>query len=330
MNPQQIREQFSAFQNSRILLTAFELGVFTEIEKGKGTSEEISDSLQTDERATDRLLNALVVIGYLHKEKNIFQNKDFVSKYLVKGSPDFISGLYHTNHMWDSWSFMTDVIKKGKPDFNPSIQEKRGNWLEAFIEAMDNRAKVQTKPSVEVLDLTNVNKVLDVGGGSAAFSIEFVRHKESLRATVFDLPNVTPITETYIKKRGFSEKINTYNGDYTVNELPKGFDLIYLSAIIHANSFEQNKELIKKCSESLNPGGQIVVQDYIMNDDRTEPARGAIFALNMLTGTQGGDTYTENEIKSWMKDAGLSGFKRNNLHFGADQIIGFKKSFTNN
>jgi len=324
MNPQQIREQFTAFQNSRILLTAFELGIFTEIENGKSTSQEVANSLQTNARATDRLMNALVPLGYLHKENHKFHNKHFVSKYLVKGKPDFISGLYHSNHMWDSWSFMTDVVKKGKPNFNPNIKEKKGNWLEAFIEAMHNRAKIQTIPSIEALDLSSVNRVLDIGGGSAAFAMEFIKQKENIKATVFDLPNVTPITKSYIEKEGFSGNIDTYKGDYTVDDIPKGYDLVFLSAIIHANSLEQNEILIKKCAESLNPEGQLVVQDYIMNEDRTEPARGAIFALNMLTGTQGGDTYTENEIKSWMNNAGLSGFKRNNMHFGADQIIGFK------
>ena len=190
---------------------------------------------------------------------------------------------------------------------------------------MDNRAKSQTKETVEALDLTNVNTVLDIGGGSAAFSKEFIKQKNSINVTVFDLPNVTPITRSYIQKEVYQGKIDTFDGDYNINELPKGFDLIFLSAIIHANSYDQNETLIKKCAESLNPGGQMVVQDYIMNEDRTEPARGAFFALNMLVGTQGGDTYTENEVKAWMKNAGLSGFLRNNMPFGADQIIGFKK-----
>lgn len=325
MTPQEIREQFTSFQNSRILLTAFELGIFTEIEKGEQSSEEVAKSIKTDYRATDRLMNALVVLGYLHKEKNSFSNKHFVSKYLVKGNADFISGFYHSNHMWDSWTSMTDVIRNGKPSYDPSIKGKKGNWLESFIEAMHNRAKMQTKVSIDAIDLTNVETVLDIGGGSGAFSMEFIRKKGSIEATVFDLPNVIPITQKYINKEGFSENITTYNGDYTCDNLPKGFDLIFLSAIIHANSYEENSLLINKCSESLNSGGQIVVQDYIMNDDRTEPKRGAIFALNMLLGTQGGDTYTENEIRGWMSDAGLSGFKRNNMPFGADQVIGFKK-----
>jgi hypothetical protein len=282
MTPQEIRLQFTAFQNSRILLTAFELGIFTEIENSKHTSKDVALSINADIRATDRLMNALVAIGYLDKKNNQFFNKDFVSKYLVIGKEDFISGFYHTNHMWEMWSHMTAVVQKGEPVYDPSIQSKEGNWLESFIEAMHNRATMQTRASIEAIDLTDVETILDIGGGSAAFSMEFIRKKGSIEATVFDLPNVTPITQKYINREGFSENITTYKGDYICDNLPKGFDLIFLSAIIHANSFKENKLLINKCSESLNNGGQIVVQDYIMNDDRTEPERGSIFRLKYV------------------------------------------------
>ncbi len=324
MNPQQIREHFSAFQNSRILLTAFELEIFTVTDKAALSSSRIAEIIRTDIRATDRLLNALCVLGYLKKQAGKFSNPDFVSKFLVKGKPEFISGIYHSNHMWDTWAEMTEVIKKGKPAFEPNINLKDKEWLNAFIEAMHNRAKNQADPSVATIDVDNVNKVLDIGGGSGAFSMAFIRKKDTIKATIFDLPNVTPITQTYIEKEGFSGKIDTYDGDYNTDDIPTGYDLIYMSAIIHANSFEQNNNLIRKCVQSLNPGGQLVIQDFIMSDDRLQPERGAIFALNMLTGTKGGDTYTENEIRNWMTEAGLTNIIRDNLSFGSDQIIGKK------
>ena len=324
MNPLQIREQFSAFRNSRILLTAFELEIFSVTEKAGQTSTQIAKTIHSDARATDRLLNALCVIGYLNKEDGKFSNPDFVSKYLVKGKAHFISGLFHTNHLWDTWSNMTEVIKKGEPTFEAKINSRGEEWLNAFIEAMHNRAKNEADFTVSPIDLEKVNKILDVGGGSGAFSMAFIRKKNTIKATVFDLPNVTPITQTYIQKEGYSDKIDTYSGDYNTDDIPAGYDLIFLSAIIHANSFEENKSLIIKCANALNIGGQLAIQDFIMSEDRLQSERGAIFALNMLTGTKAGDTYTENEISTWMTDAGLTNIIRNNLSVSSDQMIGRK------
>ncbi len=324
MDPQQIRAQFASFQQSRILLTAFELEIFTILDKTAKTSHEISTVIKSDHRATDRLLNALCALGYLNKENDKFSNQDFSTEFLVRGKPGFMSGLYHLGNLWDSWSNMTDVIRTGKPAANPDINERGEKWLSAFIEAMHNRAHSQAGPSVAEIDLSNVKKVLDVGGGSAAFSMAFVNAKNDIRVTVFDLPNVVPITKQYIETEGYAGKIDTSPGDYNSDDLPGGYDLIFLSAIIHANSFGDNDVLIKKCARALNSGGRVVIQDFIMDNDRTGPLFGAVFALNMITGTAGGDTYTESEISEWMIKAGLVNIKRNYQPFGTGQITGYK------
>ncbi len=102
-----------------------------------------------------------------------------------------------------------------------------------------------------------------------------------------------------------SERIDYVAGDYTRDPLPSGYDLVFLSAIIHSNPPDENRKLIRKCAGALNPGGAVVVQDFIMDESRTEPPGGAFFALNMLVNTAAGDTYTESEVREWMKDAGL-------------------------
>jgi 2-polyprenyl-3-methyl-5-hydroxy-6-metoxy-1,4-benzoquinol methylase len=263
-------------------------------------------------------------LEFLIKKGGKFSNLDFVGKYLVKGKPDFLSGLYHTANLWESWSNMTDRIRRGKQKIINHINDRGDEWLSAFIESMHNRASIQAGPSIESIDLSDVKKILDVGGGSAAFSMAFVRAKTGITATVFDLPNVIPLTREYIKKEGFSGNIDVHAGNYVIDELPSGFDLVFLSAIVHSNSFEENENLIKKCAGALNPGGQIVVQDFIMDDDRTKPLSGALFALNMITGTDKGDTYTESEIQAWMKNAGFSDFRRIDQPFGTGQITGRK------
>ena len=145
--------------------------------------------------------------------------------------------------------------------------------------------------------------------------------KPEIEATVFDLPNVVPITKKFLEKEGFSDKIKTHAGDYTKNDLPEGFDLAFLSAIIHSNSLEINQDLIKKCFNSLNKNGKIVIQDWIMNNDRTQPTSGAIFAINMLVGTEAGDCFTEQEVTEMLNAAGFKNISRIEFETGLSQMI---------
>lgn len=155
--------------------------------------------------------------------------------------------------------------------------------------------------------------------------MEFVVRKPEIEATVFDLPNVVPITKTFLEKEGFAGKVKTYAGDYTRDELPNGFDMVFLSAIIHSNSLDVNRDLIKKCYGSLNKNGRIVIQDWIMNKDRTQPTSGAVFAINMLVGTEAGDCFTEPEVSEIMTAAGFRDITRTEFETGYSRMTGKKE-----
>lgn len=305
-----INELSRAFQQSRVFLTAFELDIFSVLGDDKRSSEEIALEIKADTRATDRLLNALCVTGAIKKTNGKFRNSEASALYLVKGRPGYQAGIMHAVHLWDSWSRLTESVLKGGLIKEAPFEERGEGWYEPFIAAMHNRAVKEAPGLVDRIDLAGVKKVLDVGGGSGAFSIAFVKAGNHLTATVFDLPNVVTLTRKYIKDAGLEEKITTFPGDYKTDELPSGFDLAFLSAVIHSNSPEENIALFKKVSGALNPGGRIVVSDFIMDDDRINPAFGAFFSLNMLVNTFSGDTYTESEIKGWLEQAGMTFVER--------------------
>jgi precorrin-6B methylase 2 len=319
-----IREVANAFRESRVLLSAFELKIFTVLDKHMMTSEEVSQQVTTDPRATDRLMNSLCGMGLIKKIKGKFYNTDLSSKYLVEGKPEFMDNLYHTNHLWNTWSFLTDSVKKGGSFKGDQNKTEKEDWVEAFIGAMHYRGVKQGKILSMMLDLTNVKKMLDVGGGSAAFSMEIVKKNPSINAFVLDLPHVIPLTKKYVGEAGLLDKFNLIEGDYLIKDFKSGYDLILLSAIVHINSYEQNKMLIKKCADALNKNGMIIINDFIMNEDRTQPHHGALFSLNMLVGTVSGDTYTEEEMKGWFTSAGLFKIERKNTAFGSDLMIGIK------
>jgi len=321
MTPRELREIVHNFRESRIILTALELELFTAVGDGAKTSADVSKIISSNVRATDRLMNVLCNMNLLEKENEKFSNTEFSSRYLVKNSPDYISNLMHASNLWDSWSNLTEITKEGKTIGRDAAKNK---WKENFIEAMHYRASREAPKDLNNLDLTGVKCVLDLGGGSGAYAMQFIKLKKDIKATVFDLPDVIPLTLKYISANGFEGKINTIKGNYLYDDIGSGYDLIFLSAIIHSNSFEENKRLIKKCADALNANGQIVIQDYAMDEDRLTPEVGALFAINMLVNTKGGDTFTQEEIFSWLRDAGINDIKRNETIHVAAQIIGRK------
>jgi SAM-dependent methyltransferase len=324
MNPNAIREFASSFQKSRILLSGFELDIFTNIAETGTTNKQISHKLKLDESACERLLNALVSLGFLKKLNETFFNTEESFAFLSRKSSEYLGGLMHSNHLWNTWSHLTQVVKTGVSAHSEEINERGEDWLTPFITAMHDRAKKQAPGQLASIDLSGIKSILDIGGGSGAYSMEFVNRKPGIKATVFDLPNVVPITKAFLEKEGFKDKIKTFAGDYTTDDLPGGFDLVFLSAIIHSNSLKVNADLIEKCFSALNTKGRIVIQDWIMNNDRTQPTAGAVFAINMLVGTESGDCYTETEVARMLSDAGFKDISRTEFETGSSRMTAIK------
>lgn len=321
---EQIREIAYAFQKSRILLTAFELKVFTVIDNGMLSSEEISKKINTDQRATDRLLSALCGLGLLIKEGAKFSNTEVASKYLVEGKPEYMGNLFHTNDLWNTWSYLTKSVTKGSGYIGDKNKKDEKDWVESFIGAMHYRGVKQAQVLSGMIDLANTKKMLDIGGGSAAFSMEFVKKNPAMKAVVLDLPHVIPLTKRYVKQERLTDNFDFIEGNYLVADYGNGYDLIFLSAIVHINSYDQNKMIVEKCANALNEHGMVIINDFVMDEDRIHPLHGAIFSLNMLVGTKNGDTYTEGEMREWFTSAGFTEIKRKKTGISSDLMIGIK------
>jgi SAM-dependent methyltransferase len=325
LTPRAILEIATAFQRSRPLLTAYELDLFTILNEEERTSGEVAAAVGSDPRATDRLMNALVGMGLLEKRDGRFCNTAAAATSLVKGKPGYMAGLSHTNHLWDTWGGLTEVVREGRPAASiGAINDRGGDWLRPFIAAMHWRASQSAGDVVKLLDLESVSRVLDVGGGSGAYAMAFARARKGITAVVFDLPNVAPLTRGYIQAEGLSSEVETVVGDYLRDSLGEAYDLVFMSAVIHSNSSDENRLLFRKAATALNPGGRLVVQDFLMNEDRSGPLQAALFALNMLVGTQAGDTYTESEVRSWMAEAGLLDVSRTDTPLGTNLVVGRK------
>jgi predicted O-methyltransferase YrrM len=187
---------------------------------------------------------------------------------------------------------------------------------------MHRNAATRAPMVVKAVGAASVRRMLDVGGGSGAYSIAFAQANPALRAEVFDLATVVPIAGRHIAEAGLGERVRTLIGDLRKDGLGSGYDLVLLSAICHMLSPEENRDLLRRAFAALAPGGRIVIQDHIMAEDKTRPRGGALFAINMLVGTAGGSTYSEQEYAGWLRECGCEEVQRVELNGPNDLMIG--------
>jgi (2Fe-2S) ferredoxin/predicted O-methyltransferase YrrM len=315
--PDDLNEMIRGFMSSRAVLTALELDVFTAIGQG-ATAKDLAARINCDPRGTEMLLNALVSLKLLQKSDGNFQNTPASARYFVAGSADnHRPALMHTAHLWDGWSTLTDAVRAG----TRIAGEHEEGWVTAFIAAMDRNARDRAAQVVKAVGADAVRRMLDLGGGSGAYSMAFARAVPGLCSHIVDLADVLPLTQSYIQNAGLEDRISVRAGDMLTAPLGAGYDLVLLSAICHMFSPAQNLELFRRAYAALVPGGRLVVQDFILNPDKTSPRQAALFALNMLVGTKAGATYSEPEYAEWLREAGFAEVKRVRLPGPAGLMI---------
>ncbi len=313
------------FMESRVLLTAVELDIFTALANRAMTAREAARALGSDLRGTTTLLDALVGLGLLEKEHDVFCCPPASAGLLSRNSPSsVVPMLMHSVALWRRWSALTDVVRDGTPA-QPPEPEQREKDREAFIGAMHTIGARMAAEMVAAIQPGDAARLLDVGGASGTYTQAFLEACPAMRATLFDLPPVVEIARRRLGPTAVVDRITFVTGDFYRDELPRGHDLALLSAIIHQNSAEQNVELFRKVSRALAPGGRLVIRDHVMSPDHTRPARGALFAVNMLVGTQGGGTYSFDEIRDGLSSAGFTAVR---LLQADDRMSGLVEGFT--
>jgi (2Fe-2S) ferredoxin/ubiquinone/menaquinone biosynthesis C-methylase UbiE len=305
--PDGLNEMIRSFMPSRAVLTALELDVFTAVASG-ASAEQVAQTIHADPRATEMLLNALVSLKLLDKKEGRFFNTVAAARFFCEGSRDNArGGLMHTAHLWRRWTSLTECVRAGTSVETGSREERS---VTDFIAAMDRNAQERADAVVRATGIQGITRMLDLGGGSGAYSIAFARAVPGLMAEILDRSDVLPLTQEYIRKAGLAGRIATRAGDMLCDPLGEDYDLILASAICHMFSPEENRGLFRRVRQALGPKEKFVVQDFILEPDKTVPLFAALFSLNMLVGTQAGSSYSEPEYASWLRDAGFSDVRR--------------------
>jgi SAM-dependent methyltransferase len=325
MEMEQFLETIRAFQESRAILTAVELNVFTAVAAGS-IARDVAERIGGDPRAAEMLLNALAACGLVYKHGEVFFNTPFAARFLDDASPQSVRlAIMHSVGQWTRWSTLTECVRAGTSVAHREIGDRGEEWTEAFIAAMHRNASERAPLVVNTIGVEGVRRVLDVGGGSGAYSIAFAQASPAIEAVVFDLPRVARIADRHIRAAGLESRVSTRPGDFLTDDIGEGFDLVYVSAICHMLDPEGNRALLGKCYRALAPDGRLAIQDFLLEADKTVPKTAALFSLNMLVGTRAGASYSVDEYAKWMREAGFADVRRNRLAGPAGLMIGTRQ-----
>ncbi len=308
---------------ARILITAAELDLFTKLGVGSRTVEELSRAEGWDSRGLQILLDALAAQGLVSRssEGTYGIPQELAGMLSSDGEHSVLPMILHRGRMWKTWSSLTEIVRTGKNPNPMGIQSRSREEIESFIGAMHVVGKMPADRIAESLDLTGFKRLLDVGGGSGTYAMAFLNRAPHMSATVFDLPNVVEIARRRLERDGFLDRVELAAGDFRTDELPEGYDLVLLSAIIHMNSREGNRDLYGKVYQTLEPSGTILIRDYFLDESRLRPPDGAIFAVNMLTATRQGNSYTFNETREDLETVGFENVRLIRNGTNMDQLV---------
>jgi len=303
----EILNMVRAFQPACVLTAAAELDIFTVLYKRPMTAKSLADQLGCDLRATTILLNALTALCFLTKQANIYSVLPEAAEILTEtGAHNVLPAVRHLSNCLRRWAQLARVTQTGKPaESSPSIRGAAADQAD-FIGAMHNFSAAVAAQIVDRLGPLAFRHLLDIGGASGTWTIAFLHAVPQAKATLFDLPEVIPLAQQRIAEAGLSNRVTFVAGDYFEDELPGGADFAWLSGVAHQNSRKQNRQLFAKIHIALQTNGVLVLRDVVMDESRSWPEAGALFAVNMLVGTEAGGTYTFDEFREDLANAGFT------------------------
>jgi len=307
------------------LHTAVKMDLFTVIGDGRPTALEIAQKVDGVVNGVERLLNALVAMELLDKQNETYINTSSGRELLAKDSPRYLGHIImHHHHLLESWSQLDQAVKSGQPQRTRSSYSKE-EWRESFLMGMFNMAMGLAPQIVPVIDVSNRQHLLDLGGGPGTYAIHFCLNNQNMKATVFDLPTTRPFAEKTIQQFKLADRIDFMDGNYLEDPVEGHYDVAWLSHILHGEGPDDCRRIIQKAVDALEPGGMIIIHDFILNNSMDGPLFPALFSLNMLLGTESGQSYSEEQIIDMLTAVGVRDIRRIAIQSPNDSgiILGF-------
>ncbi|MEM8955875.1 MAG: methyltransferase [Verrucomicrobiota bacterium] len=329
VTPERIMQTGMAFWASKALLSAVELGVFTELARHPEDLEALRGRLGLHERGAADFLDALVSMGFLERdEEGVYSNAPDVDLFLDKNKPSYIGGILEmANHqLYSSWGHLTEALKTGlpqseatrNPDFFAELYSDPAR-LREFLGAMTGVSRGANMTMAQKLPWAEYGSFVDAGTAQGDLAVQIAMAHPHLQGIGFDLPQVGPVFEDYVKEQGVADRVSFVGGSFFEQELPKA-DVVLMGHILHDWDIDEKKELVRRAHEALPEGGIFVAYDALIDEARRERTFGLLMSLNMLIETPGGFDYTEGDGMTWMLEAGFREARVEHLA-GPDYIV---------
>lgn len=305
------------FWGSKVLLTAIELGLFTELGEQGATAGDLAVALQLHERSRDDFLDALVALGLLERTgdgaERRYANTPATAVFLDRNAPTYLGGMLEmaNDRLYRFWGGLTEALRTGEPQNEIKVGEdlfealyQDEERLEHFMLAMQGLQMGAVLALLDAVDLSAVDVLCDIGGANGTLAATAASRYPTLRAITFDLPAVQPIARRHLEALGVADRVEAVAGDFFVDAFPRA-DVITMGNILHDWDEDKKLTLITRAYEALPPGGRLIAIENVIDDDRRVSAFGLLMSLNMLIETRGGFDFTGRQFDQWCRSVGF-------------------------
>jgi SAM-dependent methyltransferase len=320
------------FWASKALLSAVEIGLFTELADGPLDAGRLTSRLGIQNRGARDLFDALVGLGMLNRDDGQYSNTAATDFFLDRSKPTYIGGLLEmaNSRLYPFWGSLTEALRTGQPQ-NEAIEG--AHWFtDLYKEPARTRVFLQgmtglSIPSADAIAAkfpwSDYQTFVDVGTAQGGLPVQVALAHEHLTGAGFDLPSVGPIFDEYVNSFGLGHRLRFLPGDFFKDPLPQA-DVLVMGHILHDWNLEEKLMLLRKAHEALAPGGALIVYDNILDDERRINVLGLLESLDMLIETPGGFEYTQKECSSWMREVGFREIRIDSLDGPESMAVGIK------
>src|SRR5205809_1323741 len=285
--------------------------IFDSLEGDAKTAEQVAAKTGASARALGILMNALVGLGLLKKNRQgKYSLTPESAAFLLSKKPGTHAGFFGTiaPQLISRWLRLSDIVREGRPAVAVNQETEGTEFFSQLVENIIPMSYPAAQRLAEHLKLSKAKdniRVLDLAAGSGIWGIALTQKSPRVRVTAVDWAGMIPTTKRITQKFGVGDRFNYVEGDMLEANFGSGYDIATLGHILHSEGEGRSRRLLRKIFRALKSGGTIAIAEWLVNDDRTEPLPSLMFAVQMLVNTEKGDTFSFNEIKNWLEEAGF-------------------------
>jgi ubiquinone/menaquinone biosynthesis C-methylase UbiE len=330
VTPERIMQLAWGYAPPLILEAGIRHRVFDILDNGSKTVEEVAAATGASRRGLSAIMNALVGLNFLSKDaEQRYSLTPESAAFLVSTKPAFSGGMIRhcSEHLIPKWLSLSEVVQTGKPVTPVNQEQGGGEFFQKFVEDIFNMSYASARDLAQELKLNNSGgtiSVLDLAAGSGVWGIALAQTSERVRVTAVDWPEVIPVTRRTADRFGLAGRFQFVEGDLHSADFGDNHQIATLGHILHSEGEARSRALLRKTFDALAPGGTIAIAEFLVNDERTEPPMGLLFAVNMLVNTDNGSTYSVNEINTWLREAGFTNQRTVESHGPSPLILATK------